>query len=91
VNLVLLTAIALTVAAPKTAFAQQAPLSDNFLIITAEIQTGNDGIFLLDQQSRFLHVFYTQRATNDRVVMRLAGSRNLEVDFRNEEGTRTER
>lgn len=85
-NVALAAALVLSVVEPRQAFAQQtAPLSDNFLVVTAELQSGQDGVFLLDQQSRFLHLFYTQRRSSDEVQFTPAGSRNLELDFRNQE------
>jgi hypothetical protein len=85
-NVALGAALVVSVVEPQRAFAQQtAPLSGNFLVVTAEIQSGQDGVFLLDQQSRFLHIFYTQRRSSDEVQFTPAGSRNLELDFRNQE------
>ena len=86
VNLVLLTGIVLVSAAPPAALAQEAPaaaspgLASNYLIVTGNIQSDFDGVYVIDRSRQLLHGFYWERGRNRLLY---AGSRDLEVDFRN--------
>ena len=72
-------------AAPPEAVAQEAPapgmgLASNYLIVTGEIQSDFDGVYVIDRNTRLLHGFFWERGRNRLLY---AGSRDLEVDFRN--------
>ncbi|MBN2446567.1 MAG: hypothetical protein JXO22_07575 [Phycisphaerae bacterium] len=82
VNLALLTGIMLVSSSPPMALAQDAGLGGNYLIVTAEIMSSFDGIFVLDVKRRVLHSFFYDRGP-DKLVY--AGYRDLETDFRNKE------
>ncbi len=82
VNLILLTGIILVSTSPPTALAQDRGLSGNYLIVTAEIQSEFDGVFVMDVKQRRLHSFYYERGKRALIY---GGSRDLEADFRNRE------
>lgn len=87
-NLLLLTGVVLVTTTPNAAYAQDTGLNYNYLIVTAEVTTGNDAVFLLDVRRRLLHVFYNDRGARGLTELRLVGSRNLDRDFRNLEERR---
>jgi hypothetical protein len=80
VNLVLLTAAILIAVPPKTALAQGTGLAGNYLVVSGQIQSQFDALYLIDLRERTLHVFYFVRGSRD---LRWAGYRDLERDFRN--------
>lgn len=81
VNVALLAAIVLKTTSPQAALAQAVGgLNDNYMVVTGEIQDGNDAIYIVDVKGRALHVFIYDRG---RRVLQYASSRNLERDFRN--------
>jgi hypothetical protein len=79
-NLVLLTGIALFAATPRTALAQGTGLAGNYLVVTGQIQSQFDALYMLDLRERTLHCFYFVKGTNN---IEYAGYRDLERDFRN--------
>lgn len=80
VNLVLLTAAILVGVPPKPALAQGTGLAGNYLVVSGQIQSQFDALYLIDLRERTLHVFYFVRGSRD---LRWAGYRDLERDFRN--------
>lgn len=85
VNLALLTAIILYVVEPKKAYAQETGLHQNYMVVSAEVESGLDGLFVLDTRKRVLYVMYTERRGAAEVLIRPSDSRNLDDDFRNVE------
>jgi hypothetical protein len=82
-NLVLLTGIILLTTSPRVAHAQQTGLAGNYLVVSGEIQSKFDALYLLDLRERTIHTFYFRKGTND---LQYAGFRNLEIDFRHNQG-----
>ncbi len=80
VNVVLLTAVVLCGTAPRTALAQGTGLADNYLMISGQIQSDRDALYVIDMQARTLHGFAFTRGTRE---LDWVGSRLLEQDFRN--------
>jgi hypothetical protein len=80
VNLVLLTGIVVFGVPPQAAWAQGTGLAGNYLLVTGQIQSQFDALYLIDLHERTLHTFYFDKGTND---LRWAGYRDLERDFRN--------
>lgn len=56
------------------------PLSNNYLMATAEIQNQFDALYLIDQSKRNLYVFVWDRGRRE---LELMAARDLERDFRN--------
>ena len=81
VNLVLLTALVFASYQPPTAFAQEG-LSGDYVVVSGEIQSNFDGLFVLDLKTRKLHAFYYERAGRE---LAYGGFRDLDLDFRNRE------
>ena len=79
-NLVLLTGIVLLTATPRTALAQGTGLAGNYLLVSGQIQSQFDALYMLDLRERALHCFYFVKGTNN---LEYAGFRDLERDFRN--------
>lgn len=82
VNLLLATTLALGSYSLPAAHAQGAGLSGNYMVVAGEVQDGYDAIYLIDLQTRMLHVLYHDRGARQ---LEYGGNRNLEVDFRNKE------
>ncbi|UCD28836.1 MAG: hypothetical protein JSV03_17460 [Planctomycetota bacterium] len=85
VNFFLLACLLLTAYSPPLALAQDIEqLGNNYLLITAEAETFNDAVYLLDLQNDRLHVFRTNfpYLAGQPVVIRWLGSRDLKRDFR---------
>lgn len=80
VNLVLLTGIVLFGVPPRAALAQGTSLAGNYLVVTGQIQSQFDALYLIDLRERTLHVFYFMKGSNE---LQWAGYRDLERDFRN--------
>ena len=81
-NLVLLTGILLLTYSPPVAYAQEAGLHGNYLIVSGSIQSDFDGLYVVDLKTKRLHAFYYERARDQLLY---AGDRDLEADFRNRE------
>lgn len=81
VNLTLLAALILTNGRLPVAYAQAAPLGQNYAIVAAEIRDGVDALYVLDMSTRRLHVFVPNRNLTDRRLL-YAGWRDLRRDFR---------
>lgn len=79
VNLVLLTGMLLVGTGPRAAYAQGTGLGSNYLMVTGEVQSDFDALYLLDLRERTLHTFYFRKGTRDLLY---AGFRALELDFR---------
>jgi hypothetical protein len=79
INVMLLAAIVLCGTTPRTAVAQSGGLADNYLMISGQIQSDRDALYVLDMQTRALHAFAFTRGTRE---LEWAGSRLLEQDFR---------
>ncbi len=79
-NLALLGGIIFVTAPPRTAAAQTAGgLADNYLMVTGQIQSDYEALYVLDMKERMLHTFLFRRGTRD---LDYAGYRLLEQDFR---------
>ena len=84
-NLFLLACLLLTSYSPPQAVAEEvAQIPNRYILITAEVETFNDAIYLLDTQDDRLHVFRTNHPylTGEKVVIRWVDSRDLRLDFR---------
>ncbi len=82
-NLVLLAAILLVGTGPRAALAQSGPAvgtTNNYLVVSGQVQRGYDVLYLLDARERALHAFYFRKGTRD---LLWGGMRSLEMDFRN--------
>lgn len=80
VNLLLLVALVFVAAPPRAAVAQPGGLADNYLVVTGQIQSEHDALYVLEMQERTLHTFTFRRGTRE---LEYAGARQLERDFRN--------
>lgn len=80
-NLTLAAVLILTSWEPPAAFAQAAPLGQNYALVAGEIRDGVDGIYVLDLPVRRLHVFIPNRDQNNRQLFHV-GYRDLQRDFR---------
>jgi hypothetical protein len=80
-NILLLATLLITVAGPAPAFAQAAPLGQNYAIVAAEVRDGVDGVYVIDLSTRRLHVFVPNRNLADRRLL-YADYRDLQRDFR---------
>lgn len=83
-NLALFAALVLKVSQPQAAFAQTGGLADNLLIVSGEVSTDNDALYVLDVRKRRLTLLYGQRGARGRVDFIAVDSRDLDADFRNE-------
>ena len=79
-NLILLTSLILIGYTPGTALAQGTGLAGNYLVVTGQIQSSFDALYLVDLRERTLHTFCFVKGSND---IEYAGFRDLERDFRN--------
>jgi hypothetical protein len=80
-NLFLLATLIILNAPPPEAFAQAAPLGQNYVMVTARIRQDMDGLYVLDLSQRRLHLFMPNRDTMNRRAVYL-GYRDLQKDFR---------
>lgn len=80
-NLLLASVLVLSSYRLPAAYAQAAPLGQNYLMVAAEIRDGVDGLYVIDLAQRRMHVFIPNR---DQVNRRLlhAGWRDLQKEFR---------
>ncbi|MFH1416966.1 MAG: hypothetical protein ABII12_01580 [Planctomycetota bacterium] len=81
VNLVLLSTLILSSWQLPAAYAQAAPLGQNYLIVAGEIHDGVDALYVIDLAHRRMHVFVPNRDQNNRRVFNV-GFRDLQRDFR---------
>jgi hypothetical protein len=81
VNLVLLTGIFIVGSPPRAAQAQATALSGNYVVVTGNIQSTLDAVYLLDLRERMLHAFFYEKGA--RRMQYAAPPRDLERDFRN--------
>jgi hypothetical protein len=79
-NLILVTGLVVFGVPPRAAAAQGTGLSGNYLVVTGEIQSKFDALYMIDLRERTLHWFYFQKGSND---LQYGGYRSLERDFRN--------
>jgi hypothetical protein len=80
-NLLLLAVLILANYRLPAAYAQAAPLAQNYLMVAGEIRDSQDALYVIDLASRRLHAFVTNRAQNDRRIFH-AGVRDLQREFR---------
>lgn len=81
VNLALAGALILTRIPPRPAHAQQpAALADNYLVVTGQIQSDTDALYIVDTKERTLHTFTFRKGTRE---LEYGGFRMLERDMRN--------
>ncbi len=85
INVLLLAGLVARSSSPKLALAQPTGLSQNYLIVTAEVRDQYDAVYLLDVRSRRLHAFWFDLA---RKQYQYAGFRDLEQDFRHNRSIR---
>lgn len=86
VNLLLLTALVLVSTSPKQAHAaQDTGLAGNYLVVTSQVLSNVDAVYIFDRQEHFLHIFEWDRGARRLVHI---GSRNIEADFRGQGGRR---
>jgi hypothetical protein len=81
VNLLLAATLILSTYRPSAAYAQAAPLGQNYLMVAGELRDGWDGLYIVDLAQRRMHVFVPNRDQNDRRLFH-AGWRDLQKDFR---------
>jgi hypothetical protein len=81
VNLLLAATLILSAYRPSAAYAQAAPLGQNYLMVAGELRDGWDGLYIIDLAQRRMHVFVPNRDQNDRRLFH-AGWRDLQKDFR---------
>lgn len=84
-NLALFSVLVLRVAKPADAFAQVGGLADNYLVVTGEVTTDNDALYVLDVRRRQLTLLYGQRGARGRLDLIAVATRDLDADFRNTE------
>ncbi len=80
-NVILLAVLVLGSWRLPGAYAQAAPLGQNFVIVAGEIRDGVDGLYVVDLSQRRLHVFVPNREQTNRRLFH-AGYRDLQKDFR---------
>ncbi len=80
-NLLLLAVLVLSRWELPAACAQAAPLGRNFAMVSGQIRSGVDALYILDLPKRRMHVFVPSRDHNNRKVFH-AGYRDLQRDFR---------
>ncbi|MFQ5412043.1 MAG: hypothetical protein ACE5EC_07085 [Phycisphaerae bacterium] len=81
VNLTLLAVLILSRWTLPAAYAQAAPLGQNYAMVTGEINDGRDALYVLDLSRRLVHVFIPNRDQNNRRLF-YADYRDLRRDFR---------
>lgn len=81
INLVLLAVLVLAGYRLPAAYAQAAPLGQNYVMVAGEINDGVDALYILDLSQRRMFVFVPNRDQNNRRLA-LAGFRDLQRDFR---------
>ena len=81
VNLLLLATLILSSWSLPAAYAQAAPLGQNYAMVAGEVRDGQDAVYLLDLPRRRMHVFVPNRDFNNRRLF-YEGSRDLQRDFR---------
>jgi len=81
VNLLLLATLIILNVSPPGAFAQVAPLGQNYAMVAAQIHNGIDGLYVLDLSQRRLHLFLPNRDQLNRRLI-YTGYRDLQKDFR---------
>jgi hypothetical protein len=81
VNLLLLAGLVLSTYRLPAAYAQAAPLGQNYVMVAAQIRRGVDGLYILDLANRRMHIFVPNR---DQVNRRLlyVGNRDVRREFR---------
>jgi hypothetical protein len=79
-NLLLLTGLFLISAPPATAYAQATGLAGNYMMVSAQVQSNYDALYVVDMRRRTMHVFLIDRGTKQ---LEYADYRELERDFRN--------
>ncbi len=80
-NLCLAAVLILSAWKPPAAYAQAAPLGQNYAVVAGEIRDGVDALYILDLAQRRLHVFVPNRDQNNRRLFHV-GYRDLQRDFR---------
>ncbi len=80
-NLVLLASLILGSWRLPAAYAQAAPLGQNFIMVAGEIRDGVDALYVVDTARRRLHVFVPNRDQRNRRLFHVA-YRDLQKDFR---------
>ncbi len=80
-NLLLAATLILSAYRLPAAYAQAAPLGQNYLMVAAEIRAGVDGLYVIDLAQRRIHVFVPNRDLANRRLFH-AGWRDLNKEFR---------
>lgn len=83
-NLFLLASLVFTVYSPPSAFAQALPRAGDYLMLSAQTETDNDVLYLLDSRARRLYAFRTTfpRMPGTSARFALLAQRDLTADFR---------
>lgn len=83
VNLFLAGALVLSAYTPPQAFAQAFGRSGEFMLVSAEAETSNDAIYLIDLRNRQMHAFRSTfpRAAGEPTRITLLHTRDLARDF----------
>lgn len=79
-NLVLLVALLYSAFPMPAAFAQRVGTSGNYMLITGQIQSGYDAVYLFDVAERRMHVLTIEKGGSNRLDHR--DTRDLQQDFR---------
>lgn len=80
VNLVLLVALMYSAFPMPAAYAQRVGTSGNYMLVTGQIQSGYDAVYLFDVAERRMHALTIEKGGSGRLDFR--DSRNLQQDFR---------
>ena len=80
-NLLLLATLILTSWQLPAAYAQAAPLGQNYVMVAGEIRDGVDALYVIDLSNRRMHVFIPNRNQADRKLI-YSGYRDLDKEFR---------
>lgn len=80
-NLILLATLVLTSWRLPAAYAQAAPLGQNFAMVAGEIRDGVDALYVIDLSQRRMHVFIPNRNQAAKTLI-YSGYRDLEKEFR---------
>lgn len=80
-NLTLLATLILFSYSPPAAYAQAAPLGQNYLMVAGQIRSGVDALYVIDLSQRRIHVFLPNRNQASRTIFH-EGYRDLQKEFR---------
>lgn len=80
VNLFLLAALVYSVFPMPAAYGQRVGTAGNFMLVTGEIQSGYDAVYLFDVGERVVYAFTIPKGRSGEIVFQ--DKRDLKADFR---------